>query len=258
MIFFDIDGTLWDEKHIIPDSTLEAMSLLKKNGHKRLICSGRSKSFIQNDSLLQMDFDGFITGCGTLVEYEEKKVASYVCDNALLAKAIEIGNECGMISILEGEDYMYMDKEDWVTDDYAQYIIKVMGENLLSLKDNWGKWENINKFCATTTDADIDRAFPLIEEHFNILVHNGDYVEILPKGYDKGVGIDIIIDHLGILRKETYAFGDSINDVEMLSAAGTGIVMGNAPKKIHQYGDYVTDKIKEDGIYNACKHFGLI
>lgn len=39
-IFFDIDGTLWDEKFQIPESTKKAFEMLKNNGHLTFICSG--------------------------------------------------------------------------------------------------------------------------------------------------------------------------------------------------------------------------
>ena len=41
-IFFDIDGTLWDEKMQIPESTIPTIKQLQKNGHKTFLCSGRS------------------------------------------------------------------------------------------------------------------------------------------------------------------------------------------------------------------------
>ena len=45
-IFFDIDGTLWDDKQQIPDSTVEALRMLKENGHYLFLCSGRTRIFI--------------------------------------------------------------------------------------------------------------------------------------------------------------------------------------------------------------------
>ncbi|MFR5117047.1 MAG: HAD-IIB family hydrolase [Eubacterium sp.] len=53
-IFFDIDGTLWDEKMQIPESTIPTIKQLQKNGHKTFLCSGRSRSNI-NDKRLAWD-----------------------------------------------------------------------------------------------------------------------------------------------------------------------------------------------------------
>ena len=67
-IFFDIDGTLWDEKFQIPESTKKAFEMLKNNGHLTFICSGRTLSYIQDERLLALGFDGIVAGCGTYVE----------------------------------------------------------------------------------------------------------------------------------------------------------------------------------------------
>ena len=58
--------------------------------------------------------------------------------------------------------------------------------------------------------------------------------------------------------EKTYAFGDSMNDLEIIQAAGVGIAMGNGAPELKEAADYVTSDIGEDGIYRACKHFHLI
>ena len=63
---------------------------------------------------------------------------------------------------------------------------------------------------------------------------------------------------MGADLKDTFAFGDSRNDLEMLEAAGVAVVMGNGSKEAKEAADYVTTDLDEDGIWNACKHFGLI
>ena len=70
--------------------------------------------------------------------------------------------------------------------------------------------------------------------------------------------LDKVCEYFHIPMSETYAFGDSMNDLEILQEAGTGIAMGNAVPALKEVADYVTDRIDEDGIYKACKHFGLI
>ena len=63
-IFFDIDGTLWDEKMQIPESTIPTIKQLQKNGHKTFLCSGRSRSNINDKRLLGIGFDGIVAACG--------------------------------------------------------------------------------------------------------------------------------------------------------------------------------------------------
>ena len=57
---------------------------------------------------------------------------------------------------------------------------------------------------------------------------------------------------------QTVAFGDSMNDFEIVSRAGIGIAMGNSVEELKAAADYVTDPIDRDGVWNACRHFGWI
>ena len=41
-VFFDIDGTIWDDDMVIPESTIEAVATLKENGHLAFICTAVS------------------------------------------------------------------------------------------------------------------------------------------------------------------------------------------------------------------------
>lgn len=56
---------------------------------------------------------------------------------------------------------------------------------------------------------------------------------------------------------DTVAFGDSMNDIEVVQEAGIGVAMGNAVDALKKVADYVTAPIEEDGIYKACEHLHL-
>ena len=49
LIFFDIDGTLWDGHMQIPESTIPTLKKLQANGHKIFLCSGRSRASISSE-----------------------------------------------------------------------------------------------------------------------------------------------------------------------------------------------------------------
>ena len=63
---------------------------------------------------------------------------------------------------------------------------------------------------------------------------------------------------LGIDRADTFAVGDSVNDLAMLEYAGVGIAMGNGSTEAKAAADYVTADLQDDGIYRAMLHFKLI
>lgn len=75
------------------------------------------------------------------------------------------------------------------------------------------------------------------------------YADIVLKDYHKYKGIQYLLKHL---QMDSYiAFGDSLNDVEMLTHAAIGIAMGNAHEDVKAIADYVTTKVSEDGILQA-------
>jgi Cof subfamily protein (haloacid dehalogenase superfamily) len=82
--------------------------------------------------------------------------------------------------------------------------------------------------------------------------------DVLPVGGSKAEGIRILIEKAGFKLNDVYAFGDGLNDVEMLETAGHGIAMGNAIDDVKKFADYVTDNVGDDGIYKGLKHFKLI
>ena len=71
-VFFDIDGTLWDEKMVVPESTKVAIKKLQENGHKAFICTGRSMGNVNDPQFDEIGFDGFIAACGNHVEMDGK------------------------------------------------------------------------------------------------------------------------------------------------------------------------------------------
>ena len=71
----------------------------------------------------------------------------------------------------------------------------------------------------------------------------------------KASGILKILDHYGIEVKDSYAFGDGKNDIEMLNTVGRGIAMGNASEEIKQHADKVTLSVSEDGVAKGIEKF---
>ena len=82
--------------------------------------------------------------------------------------------------------------------------------------------------------------------------------EIVPRGFSKATGMQFLTDHFGVSRENTYAFGDSSNDLPMLEFAGHSIAMQHSDQVVLDMADYVTDAVERDGIYKALTHFNLI
>ena len=133
-IFFDIDGTLWDEKMQIPESTIPTIKQLQKNGHKTFLCSGRSRSNINDKRLLGIGFDGIVAACGNHVEMDGKVLYENILSPELTEKIVRVMEECRMPIVLEGPDCHWIDKENFKTDPYVLYLFEAMGASAKILK----------------------------------------------------------------------------------------------------------------------------
>lgn len=256
-VFFDIDGTLWDEKGWIPDSTREAIRLLRERGHYAFICTGRASSFIRDENLLSLGFDGILAGCGTYAEYHGQTLFYKRMEQELIGRTLEILREHRIPTIFEGRHHLYMDVEEFAQDPYALHVKEVLGDDAYPVTGHETDME-ISKFSCSTRGVAYEEACRRLEADFTVMLHPENCFECVPKGYSKATGIREVCRQLGIAHPDTYAFGDSVNDVEMLTYAAHGIAMGNGGQVAKAAADYVTAPLDRDGIYHGLQHYGLI
>lgn len=258
LIFFDIDGTLWDENMQIPKSTRLAIRKLKEKGHKSFLCSGRARGNIRSKELLSLGFDGIIAACGNYLELEQKILYDNVLPREQVKRVVQLLEECHMPVVLEGSKYHWISKNGFEADPYVEYLFREMGETAVPL-EGYTEDIEINKFSADIlADTDYERIKREIGAEFEFLEHEGNVVEFVPKGSSKATGIARLCEHLGVNVQDTYAVGDSVNDLDMLEYVGHGIAMGNGTAPAKQAAEYITSGIHEDGVYRAMQHYGLI
>lgn len=257
-VFFDIDGTLWDEHMRVPESTVSAIRKLRENGDYAFICSGRSRAAIRAKELLEdIGFDGIIGGCGTYIEYRGKVIYESLLSQEEIVMLVETLRKNGMPAILEGSEYLYADMEAFGDDPYVSYLKGMLGDGFRPMQGCEGEYK-ANKLSADYTNGDVEGVKRDLSLEYDLIFHAEKAVEILPKGFSKATGIKKICEYLNISHENTYAFGDSANDIEMLQYVSHGIAMGNATDDAKQAADYITSSLWQDGILAGLEHFSLI
>lgn len=259
-IFFDIDGTLYYPTVGIPASAKEGIAKLKENGHLVFICTGRTKAMLFNE-LNDMEFDGIIAGAGTYVEYNGKELYRYDMDEM---EAMDIANELremGFAPVPEGHDIFYMEPESRWTKEYKMvynHFYNNVGGEIRKMPEDGSGIKAAKMSAVVSERSDIEAAKKKYEEKYLVVLHGKVILELIPKGFSKAEGIKMLLEHTGIDKKDTYGFGDSMNDYEMLDYVEYGIAMGNSDKRLMEVADYVTDTIENDGIYKALEKYQLI
>lgn len=263
LVFFDVDETLVtkDEKgYLIPESTTKALKLLRENGNLCFINSGRTIAGME-DIILDIGVDGFICGCGTYVCINDKVLFSRTIPYALGNEVIKDLIKCRLEWLLEGQNSLYYIDMPYKTrirnfkEDHKKTfpgICKILPpEKAYNL--------SFDKFCiCTSPGCDLEYFRNKYSKEFNFIDRGNSFFEIVPSGCSKATGMQFLMDYYNIPVQNTYAIGDSTNDLPMIDFAGTGIAMGQSPVEVTSHASYVTDGILEDGIYNAMKYFKLI
>lgn len=260
VIFFDVDGTLLDYSIGMPrplQTTIDSIEKLKENGHLVVIATGRPKSFIPKE-ILKLNFHGYITSNGAVVETKGEKITSKNLDKETLEKSIALFRKEEIEFILEGyyKSYFSNLKSQESKDFYEKF--GVPKENMT---DKWNLDEiQVQKMVATIlNDTQMKKCRELLQDQFVFMRHPGAFsYDIYSKSCSKADGIKDFLNHTGLKIENTYGFGDGYNDIEMIQAVAKGIAMGNANEDLKKHASHITDEVNNHGIVNGLNYMGLI
>ncbi len=101
----------------------------------------------------------------------------------------------------------------------------------------------------------------ILREHVgaeaDVIRSHANFVEIVPRGVDKGRALAWLAEHMGIARENVLAAGDQENDLAMVRWAGLGVAMGNAISSVQRAARWVGPSLEEDGVAVALERFVL-
>ncbi|MCK8339561.1 HAD-IIB family hydrolase, partial [Erwinia amylovora] len=92
-------------------------------------------------------------------------------------------------------------------------------------------------------------------QRYTIMKSSPNYLENLDKRVNKGAGVQLLTERLGLAREEEMAIGDQENDLAMLEYAGTGVAMGNGIEKVKAVAQFFSKTNAEDGVAWAIEKF---
>ena len=274
-IFFDIDGTLLASGEGIHESVKEALKKVRNHGHQIFIATGRAWCCLPEE-LQDVELDGLIASAGSDIWFHGQNVYRQSLSPDLIEHTCQILKEMDAVYLLEGFDRIYVSEK-------AQRIL--LGKEVLP-NDNpelvrWKKYfrqkPNLYPIEEWTPDGEkvpkitfmlfqkeqMEKVKEIMSEHFHVVFFPAAYDdfwngELISRTADKGTAIQKAAELLHIGIEDTIAFGDSMNDYEMIEKAGCGVVMANGDEYLKTIADRICESVQEDGVVRELERMHLI
>ena len=275
VVFLDVDGTLVNDNGVVPESAKIAVRKAKENGHYIFLCTGRSKAELYDD-IMEIGFDGVIGAAGGYIEVNNEMILHKKVSREDVEHLVRYFDENNIDFYLESNGGLFASKNckktwkrlvfegvDKESEQYkelekgiGQFIEALIeGENLIR--------DDINKVSFLDSETSIEVIKEEFKDKFNVIhctvpMFGENSGELSVPGVHKALAIEYLLEHLGLSKEVTFAYGDGINDMEMLQYVNCGIAMGNAKEALKEIACDITGTHDEDGIYNSFKKYGLI
>lgn len=275
LLIFDIDGTLRDERYGIPDSAKEAIHLCKQAQIPLCLCTGRSPAMIQED-VQALAIENLIAGGGCYISHKQeiiqqsafpkeeiKQILTYIgsTDSALSMESLhQVFMNQAACNIL---NHMNAQKTKHLSSKQVQQFLtqeKIIYQDNLAALDS--SKDAIHKLCLWSSKEVFEHIQDILQDRM-MLAQSGtyeqqQYYEIIQHGCGKADAIQTLCKYLQIDIQHTIAFGDGMNDADMLRVCGCGIAVATSDARLFPYADAICEAPMSDGIYKELQRRTLI
>ncbi|MEX9251887.1 HMP-PP phosphatase [Pseudenterobacter timonensis] len=226
---FDMDGTLLMPDHRLGDNTLSVLKRLRERDITLTFATGRHVLEMRH-LLDKLALDAFlITGNGTRIHTNEGEVIyrqdldPSVAEQVLHSRwdtraSMHVFNDTGWLT--GQEDPLLLKAHA-----YSGFRYQITDLRRIPA-------HAVTKICFCGDHDDLRRLRIQLNEALGVRAHLTfsafDCLEVLPVGCNKGSALAVLSDRLGLTLNDCMAFGDAMNDREMLGSVGRGLIMGNA------------------------------
>lgn len=273
LLFFDIDGTLAYPRQEPSASAVEAIRQARRAGHMAFISTGRTIDSIP-EAVGRIGFDGGIFSAGGQVALGDTLLTSFHMEPSLLQRILLRLREMPVLYALETADGRFCSENarevlrktdlSGVSDSTVKLTTEVLFDPGMRPMAQY-RGQPVFKIAWHCPKGAVARRLASELEGMAKIVDYDDLLdlpisvgEISDPAVNKGRAIRALCCHLGMTTADCVAFGDSMNDAEMLQTAGVGVAMGNACDQLKALADMVCDRCECDGIARTLKKLELI
>lgn len=271
-IFFDIDGTLIHSGQNPTKETIQAIRAARKAGNLVFLSTGRAEHAVPQ-AVQDIGFDGGIYSAGGRVVVHDSVILDHAMPEAILSKILQFFLKENLFFVMEGLHCTFFSGPNIsVPASLSTGQVNSELQRLLHLRNDPNQkpfeqysGEPIYKICFTCTSKEQKDRVSHALAHCSKINFFGNFWQDLPLyngeisdlSVDKGTALAVICSYLHLSPEQCIAFGDSNNDLEILRAAGLGIVMDNADDATKQIADEVCESCMDNGVAKALERLKL-
>ncbi|WP_288762938.1 Cof-type HAD-IIB family hydrolase [uncultured Lacticaseibacillus sp.] len=251
VVFFDLDGTLLRDDKTVADDTRNAITRLRANNILPVVATGRNVFEIQY-VLDQTGINSIVSANGSYVQYEGQKLHAETIPVPLIERFDSFARAQGDVVGWYNNTGFALSGTNAATRENYQLL-----HLTANVDPHWYQHNPVN-FMFT---FNFDKA-KLYQRHFagqlSLVRNNPRGLDTMLTGVSKRTGIAHFLNQTGLAGLPTYAFGDELNDLEMLSMVDHPVAMGNGNDQDKALAEYVTTTNMNHGIFRGLRHFGLV
>ncbi len=253
VVFLDIDGTILNHDKQIPVATKEAVKQLHDSGVIVSIATGRAP-FMFQDILKELNIQSYISFNGQYAVYNGEVVYQHPIDSEQI-------EELTAYSVNHQHPLVYQSIDDMKSSvSNHPHIEQGIGSLKRShpLEDTeYYKKQEIFQVLLFNEEKE-QKVYEEVFQQLKFVRWHPVSCDVMPKIGSKAHGIEKFIEALDLNWEDTYAFGDGLNDLEMISKVHTGVAMGNSVQEVIKAATLVTDDVDQNGLSNAMRKLSLI
>lgn len=253
--FFDIDGTLTNNKKEVLKSTIDTLNKANEIGIKLVLCSGRSNEYLLKYASLFNNIDYLISSNGARI-YDIKNDKNIFVNTLTKEDIVDIynfTNKNKLCLTITSDILAYINNYTQITNEdiYMRRIINIndiLDKNLYQLivvNNNIDNMINLENYLKNKSNLKlINYSLSYLKKE----ISNYYFFDIVSIDVNKGTAINKLLEYTKINKDESICFGDSVNDLDMFKSCGISVAMGNAIDELKKESDFITDSNEFNGI----------
>ena len=255
LIVSDVDGTLVPDGS--PDLDPEVFDIilrLREKGMQFVVASGRPWASVESafEPVKKKIF--YVANNGAYVGCHGRCLYAYTMDRQLahrIIRKVRMHPELEMVYAGVNGDYLDSKNDvlyDWLTNGYKFNVIRV--RDVLELEEPCVKISIYKKEGIEAATRDIYEEF---RDQAKMACAGDMWMDCMARDVNKGRAVRTIQESLGIKVEETMAFGDQLNDIEMLNQAYYSFAVANAREEVCRAARFQADSNVRGGVLKILK-----